>query len=108
MSVGPKTTLTLSRSTATNDNMGGEIFSWASVRNVEGVFSVLSDRERMMYGKKAEAASHKFTVDHIFGSDILTTDRFTLGSRILDISSRENPMNQNRFAIFLLEEKVNG
>ena len=108
MSIGPKTTLSVSRSTSSDDGMGGKAHVWATVKTIVGVFSILSDRERSMYGKKAEAASYKFMVDHIFGSDILTTDRFMLGSRIMEIVSKENPLNQNRFAIFLLTENVNG
>ena len=108
MSVGPKTTLTLSRSTSVSDGRGGQTETWSSVRTIIGVFSVLSDRERKMYGKIAEAASYKFTVDYIFASDIETVDRFVLGTRIMEIVSRENPMNTGRFAIFLLEEYVNG
>jgi len=108
MSPGPKTTLTLSRATEADDGMGGFTFTWANVRDVIGTFSTLSERERMMYGKKAAAASHKFVVDYQFSSDILLTDRFIYGTHIDEIIGTENPMNQNRFMIFFLSENVNG
>lgn len=108
MAIGPKTTLVLSRSTEVDDGMGGFTFTWTNVRDVIGTFSTLTERERMMYGKKAAAASHKFVVDYQFSSDILLTDRFIYGSHIDEIIGTENPMNQNRFVIFFLEEAVNG
>lgn len=108
MAIGPKTTLTLSRSTEIADGMGGFTFTWADVRDVTGTFSTISEKERMMYGKKAAAASYKFVVDYQFSSDILVTDRFLYGSHVDEIIGTENPMNQNRFVIFFLEENVNG
>lgn len=108
MSIGPKTTLTLSTKSSSDDGMGGRTYIWTSSTKIEGVFSTLSDRERMMYGKKAEAATHKFVVNYQFASSVVTMDRFVLGARTFEIISKENPVNQNRFLIFLLEEKVNG
>jgi head-tail adaptor len=98
----------LSRLTATTDDRGGEDHTWADVKNVAGTFSIVSDRERMMYGKKAEGAEYKFVVDYLFSSTIETIDRFKVGTRILEIIGVENPMNQNRFMIFFLSEAVNG
>mgnify|MGYP001594698068 CR=1 FL=1 len=108
MSVGPKTTLTHSRKTAADDTMGGEVFTWADVKNYIGTFGVLSDREKQMYGKKAEGASYKFILDYMFAGGVNTDDRFISGSRVFEIVSKENPMNQNRFVVFLLEENVDG
>jgi head-tail adaptor len=108
VSVGPKTVLTLSRATATADSRGGETFTWSDVKALSGVLSILSDRERMMYGKKAEGAEYKFHLDYQFATTIDTADRFVSGSRIFDIVGRENPMNQNRFMILFLTENVNG
>ena len=108
MSVGPKTSLVISTKASVVDGMGGYTDTWTSGKTVTGVFSILSDRERMMYGKKAEFASYKFILDYIFASAIDTMDRFVLGTRVFEIVSREKPMNQDRFVIFLLEENVNG
>lgn len=108
MPIGPKTTLQLSRATEVDDGMGSPTFTWVNVRDVIGTFSTLSERERMMYGKKAASASYKFVVDYQFSSDILLTDRFIYGSHVDEIIGSENPMNQNRFVIFFLEEAVNG
>ena len=109
MSQGPKTTLMLKEYTETADGMGGFTHTWSKTRNIIGVLATLSDRERMMYGKKAEGADYKFTVDYLFANTIADTmDRFYLGTRVFEIVSRENPMNQNRFVIFLLSENVNG
>lgn len=110
MSVGPKTTLMLKSYTATDDGMGGETLTWSEVRKVEGVLAILSDRERMMYGKKAEECNYKFTVNYMFANAAKTMDRFydSAGTRIFEIVSKENLMNQNRFLIFLLKEMVNG
>lgn len=108
MSVGPKTSLTISTNTTTADGMGGVSYTWSNGKTIEGVLSILSDRERMMYGKKGEGCDYKFIVDYIFSSAVETVDRFVLGSRVFDITSKENPMNQNRLCIFLLTEAVNG
>lgn len=108
MAIGPKTTFVLSRSTEVEDGMGSFTATWTDVRDIIGTFSTLSERERIMYGKKAAAASHKFVVDYQFSSDILLTDRFVSGSHIDEIIGTENPMNQNRFMIFFLSENVNG
>jgi head-tail adaptor len=109
MSVGPKTTLILKRRTATADGMGGYTFVWGTVRSIRGVFAPLSDRERMMYGKKAEGAEYKFTLDYLFGSDVTTKDRFyDSGTRLFEIVSKQDPMEQHRFTVFLLSENVNG
>lgn len=108
MSVGPKTTLVWKRYTETPDTMGGEDQTWVKQGNVAGTFTTISDRERMMYGKKAEGAEYKFIVDYMFGGSVTTMDRFYLGTREFEIVSREDPMNQQRFTIFFLTENVNG
>lgn len=109
MSQGPKTTMELKTYTETADGMGGFTHTWTKVKNIVGVLATLSDRERMMYGKKAEGADYKFTVDYLFATTVANTmGRFYLGTRVFEIVSRENPMNQNRFVIFLLSENVNG
>lgn len=108
MTVGPKTTLTLKRSTSVDDGMGGATMTWTKIKNVTGVLSTLSDRERMMYGKKAEESNYKFVVDYQFVGDATTRDQFYDGTRVFSIDSRENPMNTNRLVVFLLNEKVDG
>jgi len=108
MSVGPKTKIMLQRSTSVSDGMGGYTLTWADVKPYKGVFSILSDRERMMYGKKAEGAEYRFVLDDVFGHDITTSDRFENCGRIFEIVSKENPMNQDRFSIFMLKEFVDG
>jgi head-tail adaptor len=108
MAIGPKTTMVLKSYTETEDGMGGYTQVWAKVKNIVGVLATLSDRERMMYGKKAEGADYKFTVDYMFGGVITTMNRLYLGTRVFEIISREDPMNQQRFAVYLLSENVNG
>jgi len=108
MSVGPKTTLMQQRSTSTSDGMGGYSLAWADVKARKGVYAVLNDRERMMYGKKAEGAQYKFILDDVFGHDITTSDRFENCGRIFEIIGKENPMNQDHFSIFFLKEFVDG
>lgn len=110
MSVGPKKTLVLERFTATSDDMGGFSHEWKSLRSISGVFSIISDKERMMYGKKAEGASQKFAIDCPIGVTITTADRFVslTGQRIFEIISQEDPLEQHRFVILLLTENVNG
>ncbi len=106
--IGPKTTLTFKQVTRTDDGMGGFIDTWIKNRNITGVLAILSDRERIMYGKKAEAAQYKFVMDYQFASEVQTQDRFYLDTRVFEIISRELPLNQTRFLVFLLSEKVNG
>ena len=110
MSIGPKTTLVLERYTQTGDGMGGFAEIWRSLRSEKGVLQTLSDKERMMYGKKAEGATQKFTVDYPIGVAITAMDRFVsmTGQRIFEIVSREDPLEQHRMMIFLLTESVNG
>jgi hypothetical protein len=112
MPTGPKTSLDLYRRTATDDGMGGSEYTWTKIKSIVGVFSTLSDRERISYGKLAEGATHKFAVDYMFvdesTANATTKDIFMSGSREFEIISRENPMNQNRFIIFLLTEEVDG
>lgn len=95
--------------TETDDGMGGQAHTWAKTKNVTGVFATLSDNERMMYGKKAEGANYKFTVDYMFATTVIDTkDRLYLGTRVFEIIAREDPMYQHRFVIFFLSENVNG
>jgi len=110
MAVGPKKTLVLERYTETLDGMGGFSEDWRSLRSITGVFSIISDRERMMYGKKAEGASQKFMVDYPIGVTITAMDRFVSsnGQRIFEIVSREDPLEQHRMMIFFLTENVDG
>lgn len=108
MTVGPKTSLTISTKTSVADNMGGFTDTWASGKAVTGVLSILSGKERAMYGKKAEAATYKFIVDYVFVSEITTVDRFVDGTRVFEVVSREKPLNRNQFVVFLLTENVNG
>lgn len=105
---GPKVVLKLQRVTEVSDNQGGFTQTWADVADITGVMSTLSDRERMMYGKKAESADYKFSIDYMFANSATAKDRFTLGSRIFDIDGVENPMQQNRFLIFLISEHCDG
>jgi len=108
--IGPKKTLVLERYTETSDGMGGFSHEWQSLRSISGVFSIISDRERMMYGKKAEGASQKFTVDYPVGLTATSKDRFVsqTGQRVFEIVSKEDPLEQHRMMIFFLEENVNG
>jgi len=69
--VGPKTELILERKTSTADSMCGVDYEWSAIKKVKGTLNILSDRERMMYGKKAEGAEYKFVVDYIFASKLL-------------------------------------
>lgn len=110
MPTGPKTTLILEQYTSVSNGRGGFTQTWQSKRAIIGVLSALSDRERFMYGKKAEDASLKFTIDFPNGLTITTKDRFvsTTGDRVLDITSKEDPMNQHRTLIFFLSEKPDG
>lgn len=108
MAIGPKTTFVHKTFTETEDGMGGFSHVWTKVRDITGTFLTISDRERMMYGKKAEDAEYKFIVDYMLGGTIATIDRLYLGAREFEIVSREDPMNQQRFAIFFLTENVDG
>jgi hypothetical protein len=109
VSIGPKTTLSLYSKTDVADGMGGYTRTWAETKSsVVGTLSTLTARERMMYGKKAEAADYIFVTDHMFGGSYDSMDQFRSGTRVLDIEGVENPMNQNRFTIFFLSEKKNG
>lgn len=106
MSYGPKKTLTLSTVTLVDDNMGGDVETWTSGKSIEGVFSVLSDRERIKYGKKGERADYKFIVDYVFSSGISMSDRFISGTRVFEIVGKDNPLERNHEIIFLLFELV--
>lgn len=109
MSVGPKTTLSLYSKTDVADGMGGYTRTWAETKkSVIGTLSTLTTKERMMYGKKAEAADYIFITDYIFGGTYDSMDEFRSGTRIFGIDGVENPMGQSRFTIFFLSEKVNG
>lgn len=113
---GPKTTLTWKIFTETDDGVGGYTHSWNTVKDVSGTLATLSDREIMMYGKKAEGCDYKFVIDYIVGQAtysgsaivIATKDRLYSGSRIFEINGMENPMSQNRCLILLLSENVDG
>lgn len=116
MAQGPKTLLTWKTCTETDDDMGGFAQTWTKVKDVSGTLSIISDRERQMYGKKAEGCDYKFTVDYVHAKRELngvvtvlsSPDRLYLGNRIFDIKGIENPMNQNRFIMLFLSENVDG
>jgi len=98
--------LTLSIVSYVDDNMGGDIETWTSGKSMDGVFSVLSDQERAKYGKKAERATHKFTVDYVFCSGVNLIDRFVSDTRTFEIVSKENALERNHYITFLLTEWV--
>jgi len=110
MPTGPKTTLILEQYTSTANGRGGFTQTWQSKRNITGVLSAISDSERFMYGKKAEGASLKFTIDYPNGITVTTKDRFVFssGGRVLDITAKEDPMEQHRTLIFFLSDKPDG
>ena len=116
MARGPKTTLTWKTYTETADGMSGFTQTRAKIKDITGVLSTLSDKERMMYGKKAEDAQYKFIIDFILSrrelngveTVIQTKDRLYSGTRVFEIVGKEDPMSQERFTILLLSEAVNG
>lgn len=111
MATGPKTTLTLKHPIATDDGVGGKNYTYTVPVDIEGVFSVLSDREAFMYGKLGEQANYKFTVDYALIPNISTVqidDIFNLGTRSFKITGMIDPMEQHRWIIFLLQERKLG
>lgn len=110
MPTGPKTSLILERYTSIADGMGGYSHTWESKRQIAGVFSVISDRERMMYGKKAEGANYKFAIEYQIGLTLTAKDRLVsaTGGRKFDIISREDPLEQHRMMLLFLSENVDG
>ena len=60
---GPKTTLTLQRSTLTEDSMGGFSTTWATIATIKGVFWAKDGNEVLEQNKTTVRVSHGFTGD---------------------------------------------
>jgi SPP1 family predicted phage head-tail adaptor len=93
--------------TPTNDGMGGQSLSWASVSGMSTVpASVwpLSSNERLESMKKELEVTHKIRIR--YRSGITSKNRIVFGSRVFDIISFLNVSEKNRYIDILALEKV--
>ncbi len=63
MILGPKTTLTLKRSTQTVDSMGSFVDTWAAVASIKGVLYAEYGQEIIQNRKRTVTVSHIFICD---------------------------------------------
>jgi len=102
MVYGPKTELTLEGVTIADDQWHTE--TWRQVRKMKGVLISLPGNERFITGKTEAYRTHKFMVDYPKDLTITEKNRFTLGTRKLNITTIVDPLEQHRhLEIDLLE-----
>jgi len=101
---GKKKELTLQRLTATTNPIGGQTFSWQSIRRIKGALIPLPAREQMMTGKEDVVADYKFCIDYPIGITITEKDRFVLGTRTFEVVFCLNPAENDVFLVLGLKE----
>jgi len=104
--IGKKTTLELRRKTETSDGLGGFTITWAGLRNITGVLSVIRGDERLSADKMTVIASHYFYIDYPIGETITEKDIFVKGTteyKIIYINNMGHSQNR-RLRITLKEE----
>jgi len=101
---GMKKTLELQRWTATTDSIGGQTFTWLTIREIEGTLIPLPAREQMMTGKEDIVADYKFCLDYPLDLTITEKDRFVLGTRTFEVVFCLNPAENDVFLVLGLKE----
>jgi len=104
--VGPKVKVILEKYTQVEDVYATYTETWESVRYITGVLSLSSGRERVVHNKVEVYSSHVFFCDWQIGISIDEKYRLRYDQRIFEVLFIENPLAQNRFMKFYLDENV--
>lgn len=77
-----------------SDGMGGHVYEWSKINEIEGTLDKLSGDEILANEKISIIATHIFIVFDVF--DVTERDRMIIDSMIYRIKDVDNPNNLNR------------
>jgi SPP1 family predicted phage head-tail adaptor len=95
--------LTLERATATPDGAGGSTLLWNAIATVPADVTPVKADERSVGEGFSDLTLHKIAIRK--RADILSSDRFRLGTRVFRIRSISDPDEDGRFLVCLCEEE---
>lgn len=84
----------IQRRSETSDGMGGVIYEWSTIKEVEGTLDKLSGDEVLANEKISIIATHIFIVFDVF--DVTERDRMVIDGMIYRIKDVDNPNNLDK------------
>lgn len=88
------TTAKIQRYLEIDDEMGGVIYEWEEIAEVEGYLDQLEGEEILASDKLGELSSHIFIIFETV--DVKRGDRFIIYDEIYNVTNVDNPLNMNR------------
>jgi SPP1 family predicted phage head-tail adaptor len=95
--------LTLERPTATPDGAGGFTLAWNAITILPADVAPVKADERSVDEGLSDLTLHKIVIRK--RADILSSDRFRLGTRVFRIRSIVDPDEDGRFLVCVCEEE---